>query len=437
MGKNGSYLGMILKGYPRISESFISSEILLLESLGIPVEIYSLRQPRESQVHEHVRNIKAGVTYIPEYVLPNLGSILKSNSALLRSMGSHYLRCFAGAIARGISRRKPATIRHFLQAGHLVHTKLSSNPLIRHLHAHFCHTPASVAYFASELTGLPFSFTAHAKDIYTSEPDQLSRKIEKASFVVTCTRYNAEYLSRIAADAHLSQPRTASRPVAECKSRTATPIHTIYHGIDPGYFAFVPPAAPVPTCQILSVGRLVPKKGYDDLIKALRLLDRMGLDFHFTHIGDGENANEIKSQVYESGLESKVSFLGTLSHEEVITHYRRAHCFVLACKVAKNGDRDGIPNVIAEAMACGLPVVATNVSAIPELVVDGETGILVPPEDPRAMAAALHKTLLDPKGNTLRAKCARRKVEQAFDSRKCVLQLHSLFSRALNGGADV
>lgn len=421
---------MILKGYPRISESFISSEILLLESLGIPVEIYSLKQPRESRVHDHVRSIKAGVTYLPEYVLPNLRSILKSNIALLRNRGARYLRCLARALARSLARRKPATIRHFLQAGHLVHTRLS-NPRIRHLHAHFCHTPASVALFASELTGLPFSFTAHAKDIYTSAPDQLARKIERASFVVTCTHYNAEYLSQIASNRQTFPPENGSR--AEIYTgQPATPIHTIYHGINPDFFTFAPPAPPDSKLRILSVGRLVPKKGYDDLIRALSLLDRDALDFHLTHIGEGESASEIKRQAEEAGLGPKISFLGTLSHEEVLNHYREAHCFVLACKVAKNGDRDGIPNVIAEAMACGLPVIATRVSAIPELVVDGETGILVPPGDPQALAAALRRAFLDVEGNALRALRARRKVEELFDSRKCVLQLHSLFSRALS-----
>lgn len=405
---------MILKGYPRISESFISSEILLLESLGIPIEIFSLRQPRESFTHDHVSRIRAGVTYAPEYVLPNLKTIFRSNSALSRKLGPRYARCLAGAISRAASRRKPATLRHFLQAGHLVQTGLST-PGIQHIHAHFCHTPASVALFASELTGLPFSFTAHAKDIYTSEPDQLARKIRKAEFVVTCTRYNAEYLGRIAGN--------GARP---------TPIHTVYHGIDPDYFTFSRPVSSGPPYRILSVGRLVPKKGYPDLLRALALLDRSGFDFRFTHIGSGESAEEVKRTARELGISGKTDFLGTLAHDEVIEHYRRAHCFALTCRIAKNGDRDGIPNVLVEAMASGLPVVATRVSAIPELVEDRVTGLLVPPENPEAMAGAIRASLLETGESMARAEKARKKVEERFDSKKCVLGLHALFRRALD-----
>jgi glycosyltransferase involved in cell wall biosynthesis len=418
MGKDGGRLGMILKGYPRISESFISSEILLLESLGIPVEIYSLRQPRESFSHEHVKKIKAGVTYIPEYILPGLKTLSRSNSKLFQKLGSKYVRCFARAAGRGLARRKPATIRHFLQAGHLVQAKLF-DPNIRHIHAHFSHTPTSVAYFASELSGLPFSFTAHAKDIYTSEPEQLARKIHKAGFVVTCTRYNARYLSDVAGN-------------GACQ----TPIHTIYHGIDTDYFSFVSPSEPSPPYRILSVGRIVPKKGYDDLLKALAILERSGLDFRFIHIGSGEFEGKIEQEALKLGLEGKVSFLGTLPHDQVISHYQHAHCFALACKTAKNGDRDGIPNVLVEAMASGLPVISTRTSAIPELIEDGISGTLVPPEDPAAMADAIKAVLFDAAGNRLRSARARKKVETEFDSRKCVLKLHALFRQALDGNEN-
>ncbi len=268
-------LGMILKGYPRISESFISTEILLLESLGIPIDIYSLRQPREDFSHDHIKQIKAPITYLPEYVLPHWQALLKSNTTLRKLLGSHYTRCFTGAVQRAWERKKAATLRHFLQAGHLAATRLMHDS-VTHLHAHFCHTPTSVAYFASELTGLPFSFTAHAKDIYISEPEQLVRKIKKARFVVTCTAYNARYLRNLAES-------------AGCR----TPLHVIYHGIDLSFFSFAPARPPGPAYRILSIGRLVAKKGYDTLLEALKLLDLAGLDFRFIHIGGGEMKPQI------------------------------------------------------------------------------------------------------------------------------------------------
>jgi glycosyltransferase involved in cell wall biosynthesis len=405
---------MILKGYPRISESFISSEILLLETLGLPIDIYSLKQPRESFSHDNVKRIKAPVTYLPEYVLPHWQALLHSNVALSRRLGNHYRQCLNGALRRAWQRRKSATIRHFLQAGHLCATRLVGSP-IRHLHAHFCHTPTSVALFAAELLNLPYSFTAHAKDIYTSDPDQLRRKINRASFVVTCTRYNADYLS------HLSEG--------------ATPIHTIYHGIDLDFFSYEPaPPASTPL-RILSVGRLVAKKGYDDLLHALRLLQERGLDFAFTHIGSGELEPNLRWQIGALGLQDRVTLLGTLPRHGVLEHYRQSHCFALASKVADDGDRDGIPNVLVEAMAVGLPVISTRVSAIPELVEDGVSGILVEPANPAALADALQ---ILSKQNDLSAKLARQarfRVEQNFDNRRCVVRLHELLREALNGGS--
>ncbi len=414
MNRSDRRLGMILKGYPRISESFISTEILLLESLGLPIDIFSLRSPREDFTHDHVRRIKARATYLPEYVLPNLRSLLHSNRLLWKRLGTHYARCFAAAVGRAWDRKATATLRHFLQAGHLAATRLLNSP-VRHLHAHFCHTPTSVALFASQLTGIPFSFTAHAKDIYTSDPDQLLRKIERARFVVTCTRYNARHLTDLAR-AH------------GCR----TPIHTIYHGIDVQLFSFGTAAPQAPPHRILSVGRLVAKKGWDDLFEALALLQRQGLDFVLTHIGGGEEEAAVRALVDRLQLGTRVRMLGTLPHHDVVRHYRQAHCLALACKVAPNGDRDGIPNVLAEAMAVGVPVVSTRVSAIPELVEDGVTGTLVDPGRPDLLAHAIHDTLLRPSSEDGRVAAARRRIEQDFDHRRCVQRLHRLLRSAID-----
>jgi glycosyltransferase involved in cell wall biosynthesis len=403
-------LGMVLKGYPRISESFISAEILLLEALGLDIQIYSLRQPRENFTHQNVKRIQAPVTYVPEYVMPHWRLLLASNAGLWGRLGKHYLRCLGRALARALERRKPATMRHFLQAGHLSATRLLDSQ-VAHLHAHFCHTPTSVTLFAAELTGLPYSFTAHAKDIYTSTPDQLTRKIRRARFVVTCTRYNAGYLQELAAG--------------------VTPIHTIYHGIDVDFFTYAPLQQVIPPYRILSIGRLVAKKGYDDLLRALKILSEAGLQFEFLHIGSGEMEPQVRAMVQGLGLQQRVRLLGTLPHEEVIRYYQEAHCFVLASKVAANGDRDGIPNVLVEAMAVGVPVIATRVSAIPELVEDGVTGTLVEADNPDSMAGAIRELLLQPERAQNQVHQARLRVEQDFDNRRCILRLHALLQDAL------
>ena len=403
-------LGMVLKGYPRISEAFISTEILLLERSGIPIEIYSLKQPREDFTHRNVKEIRAPVFYMPEYVFPDWRPLWDSNKRLHRVLGGHYRRCLARAVARAVRRNKWATFRHFLQGGHLAWHCLIGRP-VQHLHAHFAHTPTSVTLFASELTGIPFSFTGHAKDIYTSEPEQIRRKIRLARFAVTCTQYNARYLNSLA--------------------NGATPVHTVYHGIDLDLFSFGPSPVPSPPYRILSVGRPVPKKGYDDLLRALAILRKDGLDFQFEHIGSGDYEETMKRLTGELGLTGRVRMLGTLPHHEVIEHYRRAHCFALACKVADDGDRDGIPNVLVESMAVGLPVVSTRVSAIPELVEEGVTGTLVDPEQPEAMAAAIREVLEHPERSRSLLANARAKVEQEFDNQRNTRKLSELFRQTL------
>ena len=189
-------LGMVLKGYPRISETFISNEILLLETLGVSIHIFSMRRPRESFSHASVKRIKAAVDYLPHELLRPIFPLLYHNMRLALKRPAAYRRALAMACARFRRTRKSATIKHLLQAGYLVRRFLPGTG-VTHLHAHFAHSPTSVAMFASILSGLPFSFTAHAKDIYTSNPRQLAEKIRLARFVVTCTGYNRDHLEAL------------------------------------------------------------------------------------------------------------------------------------------------------------------------------------------------------------------------------------------------
>lgn len=419
MKKTEALLGMILKGYPRISEAFISNEIYQLEKRGISLEIYSLRKPREDFTHRWAESISAPVLYVPEYVKPYWRSFLATNGRFFLRHPLRYSLVGLQAIIRAVERQTTATLRHFLQAGYVAFLKVSGRPVV-HLHAHFSHTPTSVTFFLSQLTGVPFSFTAHAKDIYTSDPAQLRRKIRRARFVVTCTEYNARYLKKIAVG-------------------LKTPIHTIYHGIDLSLFTYghkPPEGGPY---RILSVGRLVEKKGYDDVLRALAVLKNGSLTaepfrFEFLHIGDGEEGEKIRRMAAELGLEKVVKFMGTLPHEQVIPFYRTSHLFVLGCKKAANGDQDGLPNVILEAMAVGIPVVATNFSAIPEAVVHGETGILVEPGRPEALALAIAEACGNYGLSLERAGRARKRVEEKFDQNIWIGRLHALLEQAMYEG---
>jgi glycosyltransferase involved in cell wall biosynthesis len=404
-------LGIILKGYPRISETFISNEILLLEKLGFSIHLISMRRPRENFSHRSVNKIRATVDYLPETLLKPLPRLLYHNLLLAAKRPKLYAAALKTAYRRFLRTHKSATIKHLLQAGYLAHRFLPASG-ITHLHAHFAHSPTSVAMFTSQLTGLPFSFTAHAKDIYTSDPRQIREKIGLAQFAITCTEYNRRYLSK------LSDGNT-------------TPIHRIYHGIDIQLFCNKNeiPRIPVQPYQILTIARLTAKKGLPTIYKALRILCDQGISLHHTHIGGGEDREKVISLIKDLNLESVTRLLGTQPHQVVLEHYKNAELFVLGCEVAPNGDRDGIPNVLAESMAMGLPVVATHLSGIPELVENEKTGLLVPSGQPDKLAAAMLHLLTDLNLRSRIATAARQRVARAFDNRKLIRDLAEIYHK--------
>jgi len=270
-----------------------------------------------------------------------------------------------------------------------------------------------VTMFASLLSGKPFSFTAHAKDIYTSNKAQLKEKIRLARFVVTCTDYNRKYLEDIAGGLE-------------------TPIHCIYHGIDLDLFS---PAADHTDCSppynLLTVARMTEKKGLPTLYRALRILKEE--NFHFNHIliGDGDDREKILQLITDLKLNHCCQWLGTRTHNEVLRQFEQSDLFVLACEIAKNGDRDGIPNVLVESLAMGVPGLSTSVSAIPEILIQEKSGITVEPGDPEKMACNIKKVLL---GKDLRKKIIRGGTEHTrkhFDNRLLVAELGKIFSNQL------
>ena len=401
-------LGMILKGYPRISESFISNEILLLERQGIPIHIFSMRHPRESFAHKSVRRIKAGVDYLPQSILEAWPQLLFYNLLLAVRRTGPYLRAVRTAFLRFSRTHKSATIKHLLQAGYLVQKLLPGSRVV-HLHAHFAHSPASVAMFASQLSGLDFSFTGHAKDIYTSHPLQLKEKMAKARFVITCTEYNRRYLSSLAGNDRVS-------------------LYRMYHGIDLDLFSDGNPRRePAPPFRFVTVARLVPKKGLPTVYRALRRLQQQGVDFQHTLIGDGDDRDRLLGLIRDLGLSGSCRWVGTLPHEEVLEYYHRSDLFVLGCEQAANGDRDGIPNVFVESLAMGLPVVGTRLSAIPELIEDGETGLLVQPGDEKGMADAMLRILRDTRLREQVIRAGKERVRQGFNNRVIIEDLVSVY----------
>ena len=413
------FLGMILKGYPRISETFISNEILLLEKLGFPIHLFSMRRPRENFTHQSVNRIRAAVDYLPETLLRPLPRLMAHNCRLAAQQPRIYARALKIAFHRFLRTRKSATLKHLFQAGYLVQRLMPRRRII-HLHAHFAHSPASVAMFASILSGRPFSFTAHAKDIYTSDPRQLREKAALAKFVLTCTEYNRRYLLTLC-------------------NREPSGIHRIYHGIDTRLFSLSQDrTSPVETpYRILTVARLIAKKGLPTVYAALKALKDKGIAFEHTLIGDGDDRGKILSVINDLGLTAHTRWLGTQPHEVVVDYYKRAHLFVLGCEVAPNGDRDGIPNVLFESMAMGVPVVATRLSAIPELVDNGKTGLLVAPGQPQQMAEAMLRMLTDDALRSRVIPAARQRVLQDFDNEVHIKRLAGIYKNEIEAFKDI
>ncbi len=404
-------IAYLLKRYPRLSETFILHEMLALQERGVPLAVYSMMDPGERTVHPDVTRLKAPVTYLPTIGWGCLRVLARAHARLLRKAPLRYLR----ALGRALSRHDPlAGLRHFLRGGWLG-LELERQG-IRHLHAHFAHGPAATAQFVSLLTGLPFSFTAHAKDIYTTPRERVAERIREARFVVTCTGHNHAYLAGLVDGA------------------TARRIHRIYHGVDLRRFRLRDAADPdIARCPalILAVGRQVEKKGLAYLVEACALLRARGVPFRCQHVGDGPLKEKLRDQIVAAGLEGCVELLGTRTQEELVGIYRKATIVALPCVILDNGDRDGIPNVLVEAMSMGIPVVATRVSGIPELIEDGRDGLLVPPRDAGALADALGDALGDAGLRERLGAEAHRTVTERFDLAHNAARLDDLFARAL------
>lgn len=400
----------LLKRYPRLSETFILHEMLALEARGMRLHVYSLLDPAEATVHPDVDRLAAAVTYLPCATLSHLGQLARAHARLLRRDPRRYLQ----ALRLALTRSHPLVgLRHLLRAGWLG-LELEREG-IRHLHAHFAHGPAATAQFVHALTGLPYSFTAHAKDIYTTPPARLQERIREACFVVTCTSHNYDYL------ASLVDPATATR------------IHRIYHGVDLRRFRLLPSRAQHPPV-ILAVGRLVEKKGLSYLVEACAVLRDRGAPFRCQMVGGGPLEDQLRAQIAALGLEGTVDLLSARTQEELVDIYRQATLLALPCVVLENGDRDGIPNVLVEAMSMGLPVVSTRISGVPELVDHGHNGLLVPPRDAPALAAALADLLADSAQRRRLGAEAHRTVTERFDLAQNAARLEELFASILGRG---
>lgn len=407
-------VAFILKGYPRLSETFIAHEIQALEGRGLDIRIISLRHPTDRQVHPVHSEVRAPVNYLPEYLYREPLRTWRSWRAVRKRPG--YQRAL-DAWRRDLLRDPtPNRVRRFGQALVLAHELA---PEVTHLHAHFLHTPASVARYASLLTGMPWSCSAHARDVWTIPTWEKREKLAECAWAVTCTSVNCDHL----------------RALAPAPSR----VQLLYHGIDstrvPRALVQRPRrdgARAADPVIILSVGRAVEKKGYADLLDALAMLPP-ALSWRFVHVGGGPLLSRLKARARAYGLSERIDWLGAQPYNVVLENYRSADLFVLASRVARDGDRDGLPNVLLEAQSQALACLATKVSGIPELIEDGETGLLVAPGDSMGLAGGLARLVADPQLRERLGEAGKHYVSERFCFKTGIDRLAVSLQLALQG----
>jgi glycosyltransferase involved in cell wall biosynthesis len=429
-------IAYVLMGFPRVSETFIASELYRVERAGIPVRLFVLKPVEERERglrHPVVDAIRAE----PEY-LPSTAAL----TAPLHRWRPAHLRPFLPALRRTLRRRpcgvaralrlalgqalrdrrtrlsgpRKVYLKELIQAVALA-DRLLDAPEVRHLHAHFAHGTTTVTWLAATIAGLPFSFTGHARDIYAEHLNPhgwLRRKLLAARFAVTCTEASRRHLLEIAPEAA---------------------VHLVYHGLGADFDRLLGAAPPPPpqngVVSVLGVGRLVAKKGFDVLVEACAVLSRRGVPFEARIVGqDDKHGGEVRRRIASLGLEDRVVLPGPVGQAELLAEYRRATALCAPCRVLKD-DRDGIPNVIVEAMAAGTPVVATAVSGIPELVEDGANGLVVPVEDPEALADAVLRVHRDSELAHRLTVAGRDTVRERFDGERLGRRLARLFEEAL------
>lgn len=396
-------IAYLLSGFPRLSETFILHEIIELERQGLRLIIFPLKNG-DAQAQHEVARIKSPVVYVPVKI--NWGFVIATLRAILflfMQRPFRFLRVVSHFLLTGKKERHFNILQSFWRWLWLC--RELQNARIDRLHAHFAHDPTTMAYWIWRLLDQPYSFTAHAKDIYCYSQSWLQKKIYHARFVVTCTEFNRNYLQQI--------------------SLNGTPIHRLYHGLNVQKFI----SASAPKSEkplILAVGRLTEKKGFPVLLEACALLRDEDFNFSCEIVGDGPQREALQEKIHQLHLQNFVSLRGALTHAQVLGLYQTASVFVMPSFVAENGDRDGIPNVILEAMAMEVPVIASRISGIPEAIEHGQTGLLVDEKNAAQLAKAIKQILGDSAlANQLR-KAARQKVANTFSLQSNIQNMKTL-----------
>lgn len=394
------YIGYVLKRYPRFSETFVVNEILAHERAGTKIDIFALGPVMETHFQDGISQVRAPVSRLTDkqrntetfWALLNEGFSKLSNFAAKLEKAKGTVHEVAQSVLLALEIKKRG---------------------IQHLHAHFGTQATTVARQAAIFADITYTFTAHAKDIYFQyeESTELGQKMRDSSATVTVSDYNLAYLREQYGDDAKSAVR-------------------IYNGMDLRKFPYQPFTQN--NRHILSVGRLVAKKGFSVLLDALAILKQREVSMHCTLVGDGGLRGQLLEQIERLNIQDVVDMVGPMPQPEIIKFMKSANMMIAPSVISEDGDRDGLPTVLLESMALGTPVISTQVAGIPELVQDGVTGLCVPPNDPEALADAIERLLDDPELCKTLSLNSRALIESEYDEDKNVAVLQQLFSAAIN-----
>jgi len=398
---------------PALSATFVYNEILALEALGTAVVPFSVHQPSSSVSDLRVKRLRASVIHVYDYGILSvlLAHIVLLFNSPLRYMNS-LLALFSDIGALGLlSRGAFGQAYRYFYAAELARDLVKNE--CQHLHVHFAHTPTDIAMYASLFSSIPFSVTAHANDLF-ERGYLLNEKVERAAFFATISEFNKRFLAN--------------------KNITVDSVSIVRCGVDSECFSLRDSFVSGDKIRLGAVGRLVEKKGFDTLIKAVSLMKEQGLAVELNIAGSGPLEAELKQYVFNSSLTmSDVRFLGALAHTQVAGFITSLDAFVLPCQKDSNGDMDGIPVVLMEAMLSGVPVVSTEISGIPELIIDGSTGLLVMPGDEKGLAAAISNLMADTGLKNSMIVNAAAKVKAEFSLKSNAGKLNDMFNQVING----
>lgn len=406
-------IAYLMSRFPKISETFILFEILEMEKLGVPVEVYPLLRERQPVTHPEAAKITERAHFLPFISWP----IVRANAMFLLRGPLRYLRTLCEVLWGTKAHRNffIGALAYWPKAVAFAHDMRREQ--VAHIHAHFCNHPALVAFIIHRLTGIPYSFIAHGSDLHKNRT-MLDRKIAASAFALTVSRFNLEVM------------HTA------CDEHTRRKTRILRCGIDPSVFTPAQKNGTLGPLRIICVASLEEVKGHKHLIEACRILRERGVDFICDLIGEGPRRAELAAQITAANLERHVIMHGSMKRDDVVRMLKAADVKVLASVPTAEGKREGVPVVLMEAMACGLPVISSRLSGIPELVEHERTGVLLPPGEAEGLAGAIERLQNDPALRRRLGEAGREKVLREYDLKANVQELLRMIAAAHEEGAQ-